>query len=369
MKRLVPILFAVLTVALIALGSVRQSETKADTPEGAVQQFFTPQLSASAGAHAYNVAIRHVAARNLDARALAADLAGHDGSLRTYSTLEKVDTAVLRENAEEALVRVALTYSSPVGALHDDRDLKVVRQGDEWKVVWPIEKHEKVPPQVIPVNYLRWDVIQRGAADDWGAQDVAPPKVRITSMNAVQDANNVVILGEIVNEDTIPGFTSVNATLIGNDGSILGEESSFDKMSHTLLPKEISPFRIDFPNTQLSAVKSVRMQPMALLVPASADPVIGVLHQRMGTDSRGNHILQGELLNESGQIANIPHVLATFYDNGGKVIWVSDGYVDQALQPQTPVPFAVNVRNDLADKVHSYRVTANEYTLNDWKER
>ena len=44
---------------------------------------------------------------------------------------------------------------------------------------------------------------------------------------------------------------------------------------------------------------------------------------------------------------NIPHVLATYYDNSGKVIWVSDGYVDQALLPQTPVPFAV----DLSDKM------------------
>jgi hypothetical protein len=34
-------------------------------------------------------------------------------------------------------------------------------------------------------------------------------------------------------------------------------------------------------------------------------------------------MLKGELINESGQTVNIPHVLATFYDNSGKVIWVS----------------------------------------------
>ena len=74
--------------------------------------------------------------------------------------------------------------------------------------------------------------------------------------------------------------------------------------------------------------------------------------------------LEGELLNESGQTVNIPHVLATFYDNAGKVIWVSDGYVDQALPPQTPIPFAVDLRDDLAANVHSYRVTVNQYSLN-----
>jgi hypothetical protein len=90
------------------------------------------------------------------------------------------------------------------------------------------------------------------------------------------------------------------------------------------------------------------MDPTALLVPASADPVIAVLHQRIEKDSRGHTVLRGELLNESGQTVNIPHVLATYYDNNGRVIWVADGYVDRALLPQVPVPFAVEVRDDVA---------------------
>ena len=94
---------------------------------------------------------------------------------------------------------------------------------------------------------------------------------------------------------------------------------------------------------KLADVKSVRMQPNSMLVPASADPVIGVMHQQVETDARGRHVLKGELLNQSGKTVNIPHVLATYYDNSGKVIWVSDGYVDQALLPQTPVPFAVDL--------------------------
>jgi len=104
------------------------------------------------------------------------------------------------------------------------------------------------------------------------------------------------------------------------------------------------------------------MQPNALLVSASADPVIGVLHQRIEKDARGHSVLRGELINQSGQTVNIPHVLATFYDNSGKVIWVSDGYSDQALLPQTPVPFAVSLRDDLAQNVQTYRVTVNQYS-------
>src|SRR5207237_5166982 len=136
------------------------------------------------------------------------------------------------------------------------------------------------------------------------------------------------------------------------------------KISHTLLPKQVSPYRIDFPGVNLSQVKSVRMDARAMLVPASADPVIGVLNQHEDSDALGRKVLRGELLNESGQTVNIAQVLATYYDSNGKVIWVSDGYIDDALLPQVAVPFAVDVPDDVASRVQNYRVLVNHYSNN-----
>jgi hypothetical protein len=361
MKRALPIILIVLTAVLVAMATIQPSQlSPATSPEGAVQSLFAHVKSRD-----YDGAFAYVAkSSDADERDFARDLSGRNGSLRTYSSLQQVDTKVLHANENEALVRASLEYATAVGAFYDTRDLRVVREDGAWKVDWPIVKEAKVPPQVIQENYLRWDIITRGANDDWGAQNVEAPRVRIISMNAIPQGNSTIIVGEIENEDTVPGFVSVGATLIGKDGSVLGEETSFDKISHTLLPKEISPFRIDFPKVPLAKIKSVRMQPNSMLIPASADPVIGVLHQRVEVDPRGRHVLKGELMNQSGQIVNIPHVLATYYDNSGKVIWVSDGYVDQALLPQTPVPFAVDLSDQMAAKVHNYRVTVNQYMLN-----
>lgn len=359
MKRALPFIVVILTVAFVAAGTIRSRESNVNSPEGAVQALFAHAKSSD-----WPGAFHYVAnASDLKLDDFREDLAGRNGSLRTYSSLQSTDTSVLHQNATEALVRTALSYSSAVGPIHDQRDLKVVREGSEWKVVWPVDKQPKIPPQVIPVNYLRWDIVTRGANDDWGAQNVDAPKVRITSMNAVEKDGNTIILGEIVNEDTVPGFVTVNATLIGKDNGVLGEETSFDKMSHTLLPKEVSPFRIDFAGVSLKNVKSVRMQPNALLVAASADPTIGVLHQRIENDGTGRKVLRGELINQGGQTINIPHVLATYYDNSGKVIWVNDGYVDHVLLPTTPQPFQVAIRDDIALNVQSYRVTVNSYSV------
>ncbi len=46
-------------------------------------------------------------------------------------------------------------------------------------------------------------------------------------------------------------------------------------------------------------------------------------------------------MNQSGQVVNIAHVLGTFYDSRGQIVWVSDGYANRALLPQTPVAFSL----------------------------
>jgi hypothetical protein len=361
MGRTLALIFAVITVGLIAVDTVHGSKTaRASTPEGAVQSMF-----GRAQAHDWNGAYSYVvSSSNVDQGGFIRDLTGRNGSLRTYSQLDSVNTRVLHESDTEATVRTELKYATAVGASFETRDLKVVKDDGTWKVLWPAEKEVHVPPQVVPVNYLRWDIIWRGAGDDWGAQNVENPNCRILSMNAVEHDGSLIIMGEVENEDTVPAFISVGAVLTDNAGKDVAEESSFDKISHVLLPKEISPYRIDFPGIKKSDVKSVRMTHDWMLVPASADPVIGVLHQRIEKDIAGRSVLKGELLNESGQTVNIPHVLATFYDNSGKVIWVSDAYSDHALLPQTPQPFSAALRDDLAANVHTYRVTVNHYSLN-----
>lgn len=359
MSRILPVVFVVLLIALIAVGTVRTERLlPATSPQGAVHSLFE-----RVKARNFDAAYSYVApASNVDQGAFFRDLNGRDGSLRTYSSLADVQTKVLRETPEEALVRTFLTWSTAVGPLKATRDLKVVRHDGNWKVLWQVEKRETPPPQVIPVNYLRWDVIRRGAEDEWGSQNVEAPRVRIVSMNAVEHDGSVIVMGEIVNEDTVPAFVSVSATLLGEKDQELAQESSFDKIQHTLLPKEVSPYRIDFPGMDIEQVKNVRMQPNALLVPASADPVIGVMNQRIEKDPNGRPVLRGELLNQSGMTVNIPHVLATYYDDSGSVIWVADGYVDDALLPQTPVPFSVELREELARNVQSYRVSVNHYS-------
>lgn len=288
------------------------------------------------------------------------DLTGSYGSLRMYSSLDGFEVKPLHVSPAEAKVRANLRWSDVMGTFQDSRELRVINTGGRWQVVWPVAKEPKLPPQVIPVNYLRWDVIYRGPEDDWGAQDVESPHVRIVAMHPIERNGGVSVMGELLNEDIVPALVNVKASLLAGNGAAIASEDSFDKISHVLLPKQVTPFRIDFPGVQMSQVDSVRIQPSSILVSASADPVVGIESQKLNPLPQPS--LTGELLNQSGQVVNISHVIGTFYDSSGQIVWVADQYPDRALLPQTPVPFTIPVPADLYHKVGTFRLVVANYT-------
>jgi hypothetical protein len=376
MKLILPIILVAITAGLmvlgvfgvgqasggVATGSVMPSlggSANVNNPEGAATNFLTDVQRRDWG-RAY-AALSKTSA--VDQPSFTQEWTGSDGGLRTFSSLERFDVRPMHATDADADMRVRLHWTTPVGPIEEVRDFHLNHEGDGWKIVWHKMQMPAVPAQVVPVTYLRWDLVSGGSDDEWGSHNVDSPRVRIISMNAVDSAEGSVVMGEVVNEDTIPAFVNVNATLVDAAGNPIDDESSFDKIAHVLLPKQVSPYRVDFPKISLKNVKSVRMDVKVTLVPAAADPVIGVMNQKLDPDAQGKTLLRGELLNQSGQTVNIPHVIASFYDNTGKVVWVADGYVDRALPPQSSEPFAVEIPKSLVGKVQNFHVLVNQYSM------
>lgn len=364
------IIITLLTFALVAIGTLWPNSTAvywsggenllraSSTPQAAVEN-----LGDQIRLRHYGAAYSSLANKaEFTEQDFIYDLRGSHLSLRTFATLASFEVSPLHATADTAVVAMRLHWSTVVGGFEHTRVLHLVRNGNRWQVDWPLVKEKHVPPQVIPVNYLRWDVIYRGPGDDWGVQDVESPHVRIVDMHPVNRAAGAVVMGELLNEDVVPAFVSVRASLLAKDGSTIASATSFDMISHTLLPKQVTPFRIQFPNVDLSQVGSIRMTPLAVLVSASADPIVEVDNQKFNP-APGQSSLTGQLSNQSGQIVNVAHVLSTFYDQNGQVIWVAGQYVSRALLPQTPVPFRVPVPEDLAKEIKSERTIVATYSV------
>ena len=367
--RLLAALLAGVTVVLVVIGTIWPSKSasayssgeqlsgSASTPEAAVQSL-GEQIRAQAWDRAYSNLANKAEFTEGEFRR---DLTSAYPDLRTYATLDSFEVQPLHATDAEANVRFKMQWSTVVGPSGSTRDLHLVKNGGKWQAEWPIQKIPAVPPQVIPVNYLRWDVINRMAGDDWGAQDVEAPHVRIVDMHPLQRAEGLVLMGELLNEDVVPAYVSVTATLLSKDQKTIATEGAFDAISHQLLPKQVTPFLIRFPNVLLSDVKSVRMTPFSTLISASADPVIEIQNEKLNPGPDAS--LTGELTNQSGQIANVAHVLGTFYDKSGQIVWVGDKYVDHALLPQTPVAFNIHIPGDLARKISSERTIVATYSF------
>jgi hypothetical protein len=369
MGRLIAIVIILATVALVVIGTLWPVPTAAfyaGQGSGAANSWSTPQASVQSLAHDIGAHQWAKAFASLDNKGqfteqdLVRDLNGAQFSLRSFAVLDGFTVRPLHASDDRAEMQLQMHWSTVVGNFNDTRDVTVVRSGDQWKPVWPIVQEPHVPPQVIPVNYLRWDVIYRGGGDDWAAENVEGPHVRIVDMHPLERAAGVVVLGELLNEDVVPAYVNVGATLTSKSGKTLGEETSFDEISHLLLPKQVTPFLITFPNATLADVGSIQMKPTATLVAASADPVIEIQNQKLSPVP--NASLTGALVNQSGQTVNIAHVLGTFYDRTGQLVWVADHYVDRALLPQTPVSFTIPIPEDLAGKISSERAVVSTYS-------
>ncbi len=367
--RFLSLILAAATIVLVVIGTMFPISAArvyagggglsadSSTAEGALRSF-GDQIHAQAWGRAYDSLANKA---QFTQSQFMSDLMGYYPNLRTYSGLDTFEIFPAHASDSDAEYQVKLHWATVVGDAVVTRSVHVVKNGGRWQVSWPYTKEPPVPPQVIPVNYLRWDVIYPGGADDWGAAAVEAPHVKIIDMHPVQRAEGTVIMGELLNEDVVPAYVSVTATLLNKSQQPISTEGSFDKISHLLLPKQVTPFFIRFPDVELSQVGGVRMTPFSTLIPASADPVIEIQNEKI--NPAPNASLTGELVNQSGQIANVAHVLGTFYDQNGNLVWVADQYVDHALLPQTPVAFNIHIPEDLAHKISSQRTVISTYIM------
>jgi hypothetical protein len=344
-----------LRVTFMSGGDVPGSAGPANTPNLAAQH-----LLENVQRRNVNAAYSYVGnGQDVSLDAFSRDINGANGNLKSLAALNEFQIRILKNARDEAIVRAELQWSTAVGAFYETREFKAVKSKSGWKVIWPVEPDSKLAPQVVPVTYPRWDMA--GVKDD--SAELPSPLVRVMSQSAAQDADTFVIVGELVNEDSVPAFVSVNATIVGADGSTLAQENSFDNIVHSLLPNEHTPFRIDFPGTSREQVKNVRLAVSSKVGAASGDPVISVANPRIETAGEGRKVLRGEIVNQTGSVVNIPQVLASYYDASGKVIWVSATYLDRALLPQNPLAFTMKIPDDIAKQVKNYKVAVNSYQV------
>lgn len=287
------------------------------------------------------------------------------GIVTNYGKLEQIEIEVTERYGGRATVRAELVWLTSLGRYPQTVEHEIVRRGGQWHIspvmpVIPLPDDQFV--RTVEVNYLnqgRRDVTTSTTA--YG--DILDrPEVTVLSSRVVEQGGRISIVGEVLNRDVNPADLTVTATLYDAEGEALSRYNAQDVVMHKLLPGERTPFRVDFEGVAgLRLEEALEFDPEAFTAPDISKPIAAYLvrvgavvaqqdlHrevtlQNMQVQQHGGEwIVRGELFNTGLREATIPHLLLTYYDEAGRVLWVDHAYVEDAVRPRRTAPFTVTL--------------------------
>jgi hypothetical protein len=219
------------------------------------------------------------------------------------------------------------------------------RDGLSWYLSYPEKKLSKtfIPPE----QFHRLSVVEyhsqgrrKTTEKKTSKRDILDrPDVYIHSAALVERKGRYFVVGELVNVDNDPAYLTVEAVLYDSLNQELTRYNARDLLMHDLLPKENTPFRVDFENwdRQENAAKPFRF---VLFVRSM------VSEERMYKHTGVQHLraqdgeLRGELVNYGTRQIMIPELILSQYDEQDRVWWVEADYLPFSLRPQRKSPFA-----------------------------
>ncbi len=276
------------------------------------------------------------------------NLSAKGGLVASYAKLSdlKIATFQLSEDVLDAKVQAryitALSYYTDTQSIRLTRDLSAWLP--RWQVLFPGEDIRLPPDSFLRKTDISYAVQpQRKAQLDSGLDR---PQVRIMSSRLVARAGiGFSLVGELSNDDVDPADVTLTARLFDAAGEQISIYNAGPAMFHKLLPYEVTPFRVDFDGVSnvpiTRPLSSYDVFAKALVTSRDLDRDIGTQQLRVMRDVSGQWMLYAQLINNGVSEATIPHVMVTYYDQGGKVAWVDDLFVNEAIRSQRTLDIAL----------------------------
>ncbi|NWJ48285.1 MAG: hypothetical protein HXX08_20715 [Chloroflexi bacterium] len=295
------------------------------------------------------------------------ELSVTNGLVASYGKLDSVRTSLLSSEPERVVAQAKTVWLTSLDQYPTVQQHVLVKRSGKWYIV-PDQVDLTIPPdQFFNKAQVNWysQGRRRVTTQTTSFSDVLDrPVLQIMSARFVQGRTGYAVVGELMNTDVNPADVTLTAVLFDKDNKEVTEYNAQEGIVHKLLPKEITPFRVDFagvsgqtlgisnpedpPNIVPSATPNLKDQVTAFEVYAKAVVTgrdllrdVGVQDMKIEYGADGLAQLTGQLINYGTQEATIPHIFLTYYDSDGRVAWVDDQYVESAVRPQRTQPFSI----------------------------
>ncbi len=311
---------------------------------------------------------------SLDAFLLQLSVKG--GLLASYAKLDSVVTTVEVEESDYAVIRAETLWVTSLAEYPSVQHIELVSLHGRWYL------NQSDPTEISPPDqFVREPTVsyrsQERRTETTGPTDFADimdrPVLQILSARLVVNDGLYSVVGEVMNIDVDPADLTVTAIVYDVNGTILTAYNAQTAAIHKLLPKEVSPFRVDFEgvagstgttistgiefkaNQRFPVERSIWEQAASIQVYAKAVVTgrdlyrdVAVQDLAVTTDASGKLLLTGDLHNTGTVEAVIPHILITYYDAAGSVVWVQEIFLPESIRSQRLLALVVPIQDPAA---------------------
>ncbi len=270
-----------------------------------------------------------------------------DGLLSSYAKLDAIGVDVIRTNGQDAQVQVSTSWVTPLEKVDKTYDHSLVKHDGSWYIKAKPMDTDIPPNQLIVQNKTSYynHGRRRITTQQTHHEDILrQPLLEVLSASLVRYDDRYSIVGSLQNIDNVPADVSLKGTLYNSENELLAQYDAKYHVKHKLLPKEITPFRIDFEGIAWTSTKDKPSNtfdpdvftPIALdEVPstfelqcagnvATTDLYKSMVLQRM--DIHENQ-LTGTLLNAGIQEVTVPQLLISYHRGKDDIVWVDHHFV------------------------------------------
>ncbi|MEM7380720.1 MAG: hypothetical protein AAF361_05920, partial [Bacteroidota bacterium] len=282
-----------------------------------------------------------------------------DGLLSSYAKLDGMSVRLLHQDEASARAEITSNWITPLEKVSRTTKHGLKKIDGQWFIIPQKPDNDLPPDQLFSANNTGYynHGRKRITTEQTLHEDVLQqPVLEILSAKLVKLNSEYAIIGELQNVDNVPADVVVSATLYNGENKPMARYSSKDVIKHKLMPKEVTPFRINFEgiawlDTKLEAPKgfdpseftAVEFEeiPAKFDIQAAANVATSDLYKATAIQEaqfRGEFV-RGQVFNSGIQEVTIPQLIVSYYDDKGELLWVDHQFIKKGVRVQRKQPF------------------------------
>jgi hypothetical protein len=259
-----------------------------------------------------------------------------------YAKLEKIDTKLIVQKPELALVEAHLTWFTSLSTVKEVVQHELVFVDGVWKIHQAPQPTERANLRFDSQASLEYQRPQRRITTDTTATgdildrpQLELVSARLVSFQNAQGSTMLSVVGELHNIDARPADSTITVRLRDKDNQVLQQDNVGVGMIHKLLPGERTPFRLDFvpPNLEIGSFE-VLAKAVVTQIDLERPLAVWVRQPQLESQLQPNQValFETQISNTSNKNALVSRVFFAFYDQRG-LAWLEIQSVPSQITP------------------------------------